>query len=146
MSDSPESSKSSARTTKSILFTDGHDKDRQYYAQRLKATCPDLRIYEAASGKTGLELYYANLIDCVVLELGLPDMSGFEILTKLVPIARAPEVPVIILTKLTSLSLLQVAKLNGAQAILQKDTASGDHLEQAVLKALARVPRDPKKD
>jgi len=40
----------------------------------------------------------------------------------------------------------EVARLNGAQAILQKATASGDHLEQAVLKALAQVQRDPKKD
>ena len=146
MSDSPDSSKTAAHTTRSVLFIDGHDIDRQYFAQRLKAACPDLHIYEAASGKTGLELYYANLIDCVILELGLPDMSGFEILTKLVPIARAPEVPVIVLTRLTSLPLMQVARVNGAQAILQKDVATGDHLEKAVLKALARVPRDPKKD
>lgn len=129
-----------------MLFIDGHDIDRHYYAQRLKAACPDLLIYEAASGKTGLELYYANLIDCVVLELGLPDMSGFEVLAKLVPVARAPEVPVIVLTKLTSLALLQVARLNGAQAILQKDTASGDDLEKAVLKAMATVQKDPKKE
>jgi len=42
------------------------------------------------------------------------------------------------------LYLLRVARFNGAQAILQKATASGDHLEQAVLKALARVQRNPK--
>ena len=142
MSDSPHPA---PHTSKSILFIDGADIDRQYYAERLKAGCPDLLIYQADSGKRGLELFYANLIDCVILELGLPDMSGFEVLTQLVPIARTPEIPVIILTQLSSLPLMQVAKLNGAQAILQKSTASGDHLIKAVLKALARVPRDPKK-
>ena len=63
---------------------------------------------------------------------------------RLVPVARAPELPVIVLTQLDSLYLLQVARFNGAQAILRKATASGDHLEQAVLKALARVQRNPK--
>ena len=135
----------SPHNSKAILFIDSNDTDRQYYVQRLKQSCQDVRIYEASSGKRGLELYYANLIDCVILELGLPDISGFEVLTTLVPIARAPELPVIILTKLSSLPFLQVAKLNGAQAIFQKPTASGDDLVKAVLKALARVQRDPKK-
>src|SRR5262245_47172999 len=111
VSDFPDSP-STADGTKSILFIDGNDLDRHYYAERLKAACPDLRIYEAASGKAGLELYEAHLIDCVILELGLPDMSGFEVLANLVPVARAPEVPVIVLTQLSSLSLLQVARLN----------------------------------
>lgn len=145
MSDCPDTP-SPDHGTKSILFIDGNDLDRHYYAERLKAACPDLRIYEAASGKAGLELYEAHLIDCVILELGLPDMSGFELLTKLVPVVHAPEVPVIVLTQLSTVSLLQVARLNGAQTILQKATASGDHLEKAVLKALATIQRDPKKE
>lgn len=144
MSDSPDSS-TVVQPPKSVLFIDGNDLDRQYYAQRLKRGCPDLLIYQAENGKRGLELYHANLIDCVILELGLPDMSGFEVLAKLVPIAHAPEIPVIVLTQLSSLPLLQVARLNGAQTILQKVTVAGDQLEKAVLKALARVQRDPKK-
>ena len=135
----------SPHTSKSILLIDGNDADREYYAGRLKQSCPDLLIHEAASGKSGLELYYANLIDCVILELRLPDMSGFEVLTTLIPVARVPEVPVIVLTVISNLPLLQVAKLNGAQAILQKLTTSGDQLVTAVEKGLARVQRDPKK-
>src|SRR5262245_57288389 len=101
---------SSPPNSKAILFIDGYDTDRHYYAQRLKQSCPDLHIYEAASGEKGLELYSANVIDCVILELELPDISGFEVLVKLVPIARAPELPVIVLTQLCSLLFLQVAK------------------------------------
>ena len=72
-------------------------------------------------------------------------MSGFEVLAKLASVARPPEVAVVVHTNLEIFALLQVARLNGAQAVLQKVTASGDQLEQAVLKALARVQRDPKK-
>jgi DNA-binding NarL/FixJ family response regulator len=136
---------SAAHTSKSILFIDGDDINRQYYAQRLQAAFPDFHIHEAASGKTGLEQYETYRIDCVILELALPDMSGFQVLVKLVPMAHAPEVPVIVLTQLSSLSLLKIARFNGAQVVLQKATVSGDDLEKAVQRALATVPRDSKK-
>jgi PAS domain S-box-containing protein len=128
-----------------ILLIDGHDKDRQYYAQRLKQGCPDFLIFEAASGQAGLEIHKSHSIDCVILELGLPDMSGFEVLVKLVPTARRPDIPVIVLTEFSNQALLELATKNGAQVTLQKDTMSGDLLERAVLKALATVQRDGKK-
>jgi CheY-like chemotaxis protein len=131
---------------KSILLVDGNDKDRQYYAEWLRLSCPDFLIFEAASGRAGLELYQSHAIDCVILELGLPDMSGFEVLVQLVPIARRPEIPVIVLTQFSNQALLEVATMNGAQVTLQKNTTAGDLLERAVLKALATVQRDSKKD
>jgi DNA-binding NarL/FixJ family response regulator len=72
----------------------------------------------------------------VILELGLPDASGFEVLTRLVPVARHPEIPVIVLTQFTHEALLEVAKINGAFGVLQKHTTSGDELAIAVHKAL----------
>jgi DNA-binding NarL/FixJ family response regulator len=133
-------------SSKSILFIDGHDTDRHYYAERLRLTCPDFLVIEVASGSEALKIYKDRRIDCVVLELGLPDGSGFEVLSKLVPVARAPEIPVVVLTQLSHESLLQVARRNGAQIVLQKAFVSGDMLEQAVLKALAGVQRDWKKN
>src|SRR5438093_13476699 len=99
---------------KTILFIDGHDEDRQYYAHRLKVSSPDYIIIEAATGALGLELFRAQPIDCVILELKLPDMSGFEVLAKLVPVARLPEIPVIVLTTFGLEGLLEVAKMSGA--------------------------------
>ena len=136
---------SSTPSSKSILFIDGHDTDRHYYAERLRLTCPDFLVIEVASGSEALKIYKDRRIDCVILELGLPDGSGFEVLAKLVPVARAPEIPVVVLTELSQESLLKVARMNGAQIVLQKAFVSGDMLEKAVWKALAAVPRDPKK-
>jgi DNA-binding NarL/FixJ family response regulator len=130
---------------KSILLIDGHDKDRTYYAHRLKVSSPDHTIFEAATGEAGLALY-SQSIDCVILELGLPDMSGFDVLCRLVPIGRRPEVPVIVLTTFTHGPLLKVAGMNGAFAVLQKHTTSGDELDQVVRKAMATIPRDVKKE
>jgi DNA-binding NarL/FixJ family response regulator len=40
------------------------------------------------AGQSGLALYRSRRIDCVVLELSLPDQSGFQTLAELVPVAR----------------------------------------------------------
>ena len=129
----------------SILFIDGHDQDRWYYAHRLKLTSPDYVILEAATGQAGLDLCSSHSIDCVILEIDLPDMSGFEVLAKLVPFADHPELPVIMLTRLSNPDLLDLARQNGAQAGMRKLATSGDILAQIILKVIATVPRDRKK-
>ena len=129
-----------------ILLIDGNHTDRQYYAHRLQDSSPDYVIVEALTGQAGLDLYQSQAMDCVILELGFPDMSGFEVLTKLVPIARCPEVPVIVLTRITNQALLHVATMNGAFVALQKHATAGDHLDEVVSRAIATIPRDRKKD
>jgi len=91
-------------------------------------------------------LYNSQSIDCVILELALEDMSGFEVLIKLVPIARQPQISVVVLTVVTTPGFLEVAKMNGAFATLHKDITSGDDLDKVVLKAMTTIPRDGKKD
>ncbi|BCA53464.1 hypothetical protein W02_06040 [Nitrospira sp. KM1] len=121
----------------SVLIIDGILNDREYYADRL---VPEYFLYMAGRGKAGLECFYAHRIDCVVLELDLPDMSGFEVLVELVPVARRPTVPVIVLTRLQNVMLTELAVKNGAQAGLHKAATSGDQLREAVFKAIAAVP------
>lgn len=123
-----------------ILLIDGHDKDRQFYAQSLKAISPDYMILEAATAPTGLDLYNSRSIDCVVLELELLDISGFEELAKLIPIAQHPAIAVLVLTRLPYASLLAIAKKNGAHEALLKTTTSGKILHQAIIQAVAMVP------
>ena len=74
-----------------------------------------------------------------MLEIDLPDMSGFEVLAKLVPRAYRPEIAVIVLTRLPNKFLLDLAIKNGAQATVQKTVGSGDLLEQSILKAISAV-------
>jgi PleD family two-component response regulator len=127
----------------SILLIDGNHQERDYYAQRLRLSSADYNIVQAVSGQSGLDMCSRQSIDCVVLEFDLPDMSGFEVLAKLVPIARRPEIAVVIHTGLPNSYLLDLALKNGAQAALHK--TSGDVLEQTVLKAIATVKWDRKR-
>lgn len=129
----------------SILLVDSNHRDREYYAQRLHTSSPDYNIVEAATGRSGLDICARQSIDCVVVELDLPDMSGFEFLIKLLPHARHPEVAVIVLTGLSNPSLLELALKNGAHAAFRKIMTSGDMLEQSVLKAIATVAGERKR-
>jgi len=130
---------------KSILLIDGHHEDRQYYAHRLTVSSPDYKIFEAADGRTGLKIYQSCSIDCVVLELDLPDISGFEVLVKLVPIVHQPEIAVIVLTRLPGAVLLDLALNNGALAALYKSRTSGDDLDKKILQAVSAVTKDRKR-
>ena len=128
-----------------ILFIDGNDQDREYYVQRLKISSPVYAIFEAETGRQGLELYRSHSIDCLILELELPDMSGLEVLVNLAQSLRHPEVPVIILTRSNYLSLMELALLNGAYISLHKQIAAGDHLERAINQAVVAMPPDRKR-
>ena len=122
-----------------ILLIDGNHKDRDYYAQRLRISSPDYDVVQATTGRSGLDLCARQPIDCVILEIDLPDMSGFEVLAKLVPRTDHPEIAVIVLTRLPNPFLLDLAIKNGAQAAFQKTVGSGDLLVQSILKAISTV-------
>jgi DNA-binding response OmpR family regulator len=129
-----------------ILFIDGNHEDREYYALRVQESFPDYSVIQAETGLDGLSFFEQHSVDCVILELDLPDMSGFEVLTRLVPRVRHPQVPVIVLTFLRNEYLITLALQNGAQAALHKSMASGDILHKTIAKAIATVQRDRKRD
>jgi PleD family two-component response regulator len=127
---------------RSILLIDGHDNERQYYAQRLQASSADYDVVQAATGQSGLDICARQQIDCVILEIDLPDMSGFEVLVKLNPHPRHPDIAVIVLTGLSNYFLLELALKNGAQAALHKTMTCGDTLDIAILKVLSHVRKE----
>jgi DNA-binding NarL/FixJ family response regulator len=122
-----------------ILFIDNHDDDRQYWVERLSMSLPDSMILEASTGKAGLTICRSQRAECVISELTLPDMSGFEVLLQLVPKPRHPEIAFIFLTRLTLSPMKHLALNNGAQAYLVKSHSSGDELDSTIHKALAAV-------
>ncbi len=124
-----------------ILLVDPDIQYREYYAYRLRVSSTNYDVITAATGRSGLDICARQPIDCVVLELDLPDMSGFEVLAKLVPRFYHPEIAVIILTRLPNPFLLDLAIKNGAQAALQKTVGSGDLLAPSILKAISTVQR-----
>ena len=132
--------------TTSVLLIDGSTNQRTYWAEQLKRCSPDYQIIEAEDGQSGMDLYRSQRIDCVVLELSLPDQSGFQTLVELVPIARRPHVTVVVLTQMTHRGVWELAKENGAYACLAKRFTSGEDLDKAIRRAVAFVGQMPKED
>jgi DNA-binding NarL/FixJ family response regulator len=130
----------------SVLLIDSSKKQRTYWADQLKRCSSDYEILEASDGQSGMELYRSREIHCVVLELGLADRSGFQTLVELVPIARRPQVAVVVLTQMTERGVWDIAKDNGAYTCLIKKYTSGDDLDKVIQRAIAFVAQMPKED
>ncbi len=56
---------------------------------------PDVRLVSAMTGLEGVELVRKESPDVLILDINLPDISGFEVLKK---IRQFSDVPVIVLT------------------------------------------------
>jgi len=122
-----------------VLFVDSKIEERQCFANELYKCSPDYQILQAADGRSALQLYQRNRIDCVVLELTLSDVSSFEVLVKLVPRVKVPDVAVIVLTAVSFEPALELARRNGAQACLVKSQTSIEQLDTAIRKAVNAV-------
>ena len=58
----------------------------------------DIEIVSAGTGAAALELLREKPADCVVLDLRLPDISGFEVLEQLNADPALADLPVIVFT------------------------------------------------
>ena len=129
-----------ASQTRTVLLIDPNNADRQYYSERLKISSKGYTVLEASNAERGLAICRAERIDCVVTELHLPDMSGFQVLIRLNPIVhRSLHTPVIALSHFILPSIIEAAKKLGAQSYLIKSHASCEDLDRAIQKAIARV-------
>ena len=127
-----------------VLLIDPHKEDREYWAERLTISSKDYLVLQADTGAQGFAICRSQRVDCIVTELTLPDMSGFQVLIDLIPRAYRPNMAVIMLARLKLDSIVSLAKTNGAQAYLVKSQISGEDLDHAIRKAIAIVA--PKKD
>jgi DNA-binding response OmpR family regulator len=61
----------------------------------LEMRWPDVKIISTASGEQGIEMVESASPDAVILDLGLPDISGFDVLKR---IRLFSKIPILILT------------------------------------------------
>ena len=75
-------------------------------------------VHSTADGPQGITIFKKNPIDLVLLDLGLPSMSGIEVLKELR--RYNPKAKIIVVTGYPSIESTVVAMQNGAWDYMQK--------------------------
>ncbi len=102
----------------------------------------DIEIRTAASGAEALKELQENTFDCAVLDLRLPDMSGFEVLEKIRDHNTLADLPVVVFTG-KELSAEEDARLRTlARSVVVKGVESPERLLDETSLFLHRVISD----
>jgi CheY-like chemotaxis protein len=84
------------RKMKNLLIIEDDENSRK--AMRKLIGNSDVKCFEAGTGEEALTMYKENRFDCIVLDLGLPDISGFDLIHKLENIKDHNIPPIIVYT------------------------------------------------
>ncbi|WP_020652215.1 response regulator [Massilia niastensis] len=111
---------------RSLLVVEDDMAQRQSIVSLIGNT--DIHIVTAENGKDALEALQSAHFDCMVLDLTLPDISGYDLLDQIGGNERLRDLPVVIYTA-QDLSRKEVTKLKRyAKTIVMKDARSPERL------------------
>jgi HAMP domain-containing protein/CheY-like chemotaxis protein/signal transduction histidine kinase len=129
-----------AARKKRLLVVEDNDIERQAIVELLGFD--DIEVTAVSSGAEAFEALLDRLFDCVVLDLRLPDMSGFELMQKIQQERVLHDVPVVVFTgkELTADEDAQLKTI--AKSIVLKDVQSPERLLDETSLFLHRVVTD----
>jgi CheY-like chemotaxis protein len=125
------------RKVRNLLVIEDNDVERQSIVELIGNG--DVRTTAVATGTEALAALANQDFDCLVLDLGLSDMTGFELLEKMKENPRLSQLPVIVYTgkELTKKQETELRRL--AETIIIKDVKSPDRLLDETALFLHRV-------
>jgi CheY-like chemotaxis protein len=103
------------------LLVDDHAVVRQGYASLLRAVLPAMEVREAASGEEALARVQEAVPNLVIMDFGLPGISGLETTRRLRQ--RLPQLRVLFFSMHDELPLVRQALDAGASGYLTKSSA-----------------------
>ncbi|HTJ40460.1 MAG TPA: response regulator, partial [Kofleriaceae bacterium] len=127
----------SAPHAKRLLVIEDNDRERQSIVELLAHD--DIEVEAVATGAGALEALRAKPFDCCVVDLRLPDMTGFELLEKLQSEEALRDIPVVVFTG-KELDAVEEERLRAvAKSIVLKDVQSPERLLDETSLFLHRV-------
>ena len=126
-----------ARGTKELLVVEDNELERESIVELLGHS--DVQITAVGTGAAAFEALYDRHFDCAVLDLRLPDMSGFELLDRIREEASLRDLPVVVFTG-KELTPAEESRLkSAAKSIVLKDVQSPERLLDETALFLHRV-------
>ena len=123
--------------TRRLLVIEDNDIERQAICELLGHD--DIELHAAGTGAEALRMLRERLYDCIVLDLRLPDMNGFELLEQLHGDPALVTVPVVVFTG-KDLSFNEQKRLRTlAKSVVLKDVQSPERLLDETALFLHRV-------
>jgi signal transduction histidine kinase/CheY-like chemotaxis protein/HAMP domain-containing protein len=125
---------------KALLLVEDDAKSRRSIKKLLGGS--DVEISEADRGEAALDLLRAQRFDCMILDLNLPDMSGFEVLNAMNDDEAIGKCPVIVYTGRDLTSEENVELMKYADSVIVKGVKSPERLLDETALFLHRVVAD----
>jgi HAMP domain-containing protein/signal transduction histidine kinase/CheY-like chemotaxis protein len=132
------------RRTKRLLIVEDDEIERQAITELLDYQ--DIEIVTVSTGGEAIDVLTHSVVDCMVLDLRLPDMTGFALLERLHGGQALVDIPVVIFTgkELTAAEQAQLRSM--AKSIVMKDVESPERLLDETSLFLHRVVADLPKE
>ncbi len=86
------------------------------------------RVKTAVGGREGMEAFQHGTFDLILLDIDMPTVSGFDVLTHIR--SRSPDVKVIMVTGLDDLELAMQAMESGANGYITKPFNKRDFVDE----------------
>lgn len=126
-----------SRKLKRLLIVE--DDETQNKAIRELIGNGDVKCYSAFSGREAYEMMLAEHYDCLIVDLGLPDMPGFDLMEKIKADPKLNRTPVVVYTG-RDLSKEENSRLNKlASAVVLKTVNSQERLLDETILFLHRI-------
>jgi CheY-like chemotaxis protein len=101
-----------------VLIVDDYDHTREMYAEFLEFA--GFRVAEAGTGGVAIKTVHERRPSLVVMDLSLPDMTGWQAASILRHDARTMDIPIIALTAYSRTHARDVALRAGCDVFLEK--------------------------
>lgn len=125
------------RKLKKLLVVE--DNENQNKAIRELIGNGDLKSFSAYSGVEAHKILKADTFDCVIVDLGLPDMSGFDLLEKIKSDEQLKHIPIIVYTGKDLTKDENTRLLKFANTVVLKTADSKERLLDETMLFLHRV-------
>src|SRR5438445_826504 len=126
--------------TKSLLVVEDDPVQRQYITDLMAPT--NTRTIAGSNGDAALALLTQERFDCVVLDLGLPGLSGWRVIEELQTNKALGETPLLVYTARDLTRKEEVRLGKAAKSIVMKDARSPERLKHEIMAILQGAETD----